>query len=85
MIDSLERREVVVLEDSTAALKLSNIALDRDSSRADGFFHLADGPLHADEDGPSDDAMADIQLLQTGNASDGLYVGVSQAMSHVQV
>ena len=58
---------------------------DGDSSQSNGFFHLADGPLHTDQDGPGNNAVADIQLFQPGKASDSLHIRVSQSMPHVQV
>src|SRR5438132_778567 len=49
------------------------------------FFHLAHGSFDAYEDGPRNDAVPDIQLLQAGDSTNGLNVRVREPVTHVQV
>src|SRR5204862_5514567 len=47
-----------------------NLVTLRRASSAHGFVHLLHCPLEADEHGPADDRVADVQLLDLGNAGD---------------
>jgi hypothetical protein len=47
-------------------------------------LHLRDGFAHADEDGPADDRMTDVQLAHARKRRHRLHIGVVQRMARVE-
>lgn len=50
---------------------------------ANGVDHFANRPFHADEDRPSDDGVADVKFVNSGNGSNGTDIAEVKAMAGV--
>ena len=68
---------------STAEGEFADSAADG-ITRPHADLHLPDGPFHAHEDGPADDAVADVQLGHVVQPCDRAHVAIVQSVAGVQ-
>src|SRR5207253_1067496 len=54
-------------------------------ARLHSFLHLSYGSFHADKDGASDDAVADVELHHARDADDMVDVFIGEAVAQVHV
>lgn len=48
-----------------------------------GFFHFSNSPFHTDHQGPTDNAMSDIELLNSRNSNNGSNIPIIQSVTHM--